>query len=125
MAGVKRNNDDLNNDERNDNSKNSNDNDNDNRTDNNNTNNNNNSNNSNNNNNNNNAGATDALAFNAAVCLGRFGVGSEEAEAKLRQAVDRGNKHMKARAMEILVRQMNIKDQQMVNAILDQVCARK
>lgn len=28
---------------------------------------------------------------------------------------------MKARAMEILVRQMNIKDQEMVNAILDQI----
>ena len=64
----------------------------------------------------------DSVAFSAAVCLGRFGVHSKQAEAKLRQAVATGNKHMKAQAMEILVRQMNVKDQQIIHAILDQVC---
>ena len=69
------------------------------------------------------AGAPDSLSFDAAVCLGRFGVNSEEASSKLRQAVARGNKYMKAQAMEILVRQMNVKDPEMIGAILDQVRA--
>ncbi|XP_035827330.1 uncharacterized protein LOC101845258 [Aplysia californica] len=65
----------------------------------------------------------DIIAFNSAVCLGRLCVRDESAQNRLVKAMEESkDNHVRAKALEILVKQLNCIDQNIVEHVLELLC---